>query len=222
MISFRHIELSRTLTWDDNHRINELVIENQSFMRRVCSALSGSDDESLSISVNDKPATIGKEADTIFNPVNLDFNNRRAIATLLKMLAKTSVSEEFYLSTNAFKTKVVDYLNKLIDSESFVFGVEADEFSLDAIAKAVNLHIVSDDDDYIELLTDYMSMMVELAGVKIFVFINLRQFITNDELIRLVHNINNHDIDVMLVEGKDAGKIDDVSRIVIDADLDEI
>lgn len=222
MITFHHLNIEKTLRWNDGQHVNELVVENQLFARQLWQDLSTSDSSALSFSCNGKAMTIGKEVDVLFNPVNLNFNNRRAIATLLKLLVKTSTSEEFYLPTNNFKSRVIEYLNKLIDSESFVFDVEADDFTMDAIAKAVNLHIVSDDDDYIELLTDYMSMMVELAGVKLFVFINLRAIATEGELDRLMHNLANHDVDIMLVETKDMGKISVADRIVIDADLVEI
>ena len=93
---------------------------------------------------------------------------------------------------------------------------------IDSLAKAANLHIVGDEDDFVELVTDYMAMMADLTGIKLFVFINLRSLITEDELGRLRHNLNNHQIDVLLVESLDRGVIDGVSRIVVDEDVCEI
>lgn len=219
---FRHVDIDQSLSWDENHHINELIIENQPFMRKMIAGLVDADNQDLSISEKSKHYVMGKEIDVIFNPLDLNFNNRRAMATLLKMLVKTSLSEDFYMSTNNLKTKIVKYLDKVVDADNFIFDVETDDFTLDSIAKAINIHIVSDDDDFIELLTDYMSMMVELAGVKLFVFVNLRMYITDGELARLTHNIDNHQLDVLLIEGKDFGKISCADRIIIDTDSSEI
>jgi len=194
--TFHHLKLDKTLSWSENHHLNELIIENPIFLRELVTDLIDPADSVASIACGEKVYAPGKELDLIFNPLKLDFNNRRALATLLKMLVKTSVSEDFYLSTNRLKTKIVQYLDKIVDAENFIFEVDTDDFTLDAIAKSINIHIVSDDDDYIELLTDYMAMMAELAGAKLFIFLNLRMFITSDELTRFVHNLNNHQLDI--------------------------
>ena len=182
------------------------------------------EDPSRQISVTEKGESLHfeKDIDVILNPVKLDFNNRRAMTTLLKLLVKTSLSEDFYLSTNSLKSKIIKYLDGVVGAEDFEFEVSTNDFMIDSLAKAANLHIVGDEDDFVELITDYMAMMADLTGIKLFVFVNLRSLITEDELGRLRHNLNNHQINVLLVENLDRGVIDGVSRIVVDEDACEI
>ena len=219
---FSHTELNGELEWTDVQHINELVIESPVFLRSVLRDLST--DEAIGVRFTDKGKSIdvAKSIDVICNPLDLHFNNRRAMATLLKLLVKASLSDELYMETNAFKSRVIKYLDQVVDSENFVFEVAADDFAIDNIAKAVNLHIVDDEDDFVDLLTDYMSMMAELAGVKLFVFLNLRTMLTDGELARLIGNINNHQLDIFLIEGHQFGMVEGCGRIIVDVDLCEI
>lgn len=220
---FRHQSFSKTLEWTEDIHFCELVIESPKLLRQVLRDFSIVDEVGqVCISDNDVTLNFDKDCDVIFNPLKLDFNNRRAMATLLKLLVKASLSENFYLETSKFKTHIIKYLGELVDSESFNFEVTTDEFGIDAIAKAVSLHIVGDEDDFVELLTDYMAMMAELASIKIFIFINLRSLLSDEELGRLRHNLSNHQLDILTIENYDLGTLEGVPRIVIDKDLCEI
>lgn len=220
---FAHIDLQKELNWDENHHLNELVIESPIFLRKILRGLANQDaDSGVSFTEQGEAMNFAKEIDVVYNPLHLDFNNRRAMSTLLKMLVKTSLSEDFYTETNEFKARVVRYLDKIVDSENFVFEVTTGDFALDDIAKAVNIHIVDDEDDFVELLTDYMSMMAELAGIKLFVFLNLRTILLDEEMERLIINLKNHQLDVLLIESRQVVKLSDAERIIIDSDLCEL
>ena len=93
---------------------------------------------------------------------------------------------------------------------------------MDSIAKAVSIHIVGDEDDFVELLTDYVSMMADLANIKLFVFVNLRLLLSDEDVERLRHNLDNHQINVLLLEGMAQERLKDVPRWLIDRDLCEI
>ena len=220
---FRHQALNKQLEWKPSQHLCELVVESPTFLRQLLRDLTV-EDPSRQISVTEKGESLHfeKDIDVILNPVKLDFNNRRAMTTLLKLLVKTSLSEDFYLSTNNLKSKIIQYLDGVISAEDFEFEVSTNDFMIDSLAKAANLHIVGDEDDFVELITDYMAMMADLTGIKLFVFFNLRSLITEKELDRLRHNLSNHQIDVLLVENLDRGALEGVSRIVIDEDSCEI
>ena len=220
---FQHRQLEKTLEWTENNHLCELVIESPVFLRQVLKEFNNTDEKhSLSFTEAEKLLSFENDIGVICNPLKLDFNNRRATTTLLKMLVKSSLSETFYLETSKLKSKIVKYLGSLIDNENFNFEVVSDDFSIDDLAKATSLHIVGDEDDFIELITDYMTMMTELASTKMFIFMNLRSLLTEDELIRLRRNLDNRQINVLMVEDVDRGKLDGVQRIIVDKDRCEV
>lgn len=223
MIRFGHQDIIGEMLWDENCHLNEIVIENPKFLRKIISDLAlQSFENGLSLTEDGKPLKFVSEIDIIFNPLKLDFNNRRALTTLFKLLVKSSVSEEKYMETNQFKTEILKYFASLVDSENFNFEVEPGVFEIDSLAKAINLHIVGDEDNFVELICDYMSMMAELVGTKLFVFVNLRQFLEKKEIAQLIGNMKNHQLQALLIESCDYGKITGVERLVVDKDLCEI
>ncbi len=221
---FRHQLLNRQLEWTETVHCCELVVESPRFLRRLIKDFSLVDESNrISVVEQGKALKFDRDVDLIFNPLHLDFNNRRVTTTLLKMLVKTSLSEDFYMSTNSFKAKIIRYLDRIVDAENFAFEVSAvDDFTIDAIARAVNLHIVGDEDDFVSLLIDYLSMMAELARIKLSVFVNLRSLLTGDELLRFCHDLDNHQLNVLLLENRDFGKMSGAPRIIIDRDDCEI
>ena len=195
---FRHQALNKQLEWKPSQHLCELVVESPTFLRQLLRDFTV-EDPSRQISVTEKGESLHfeKDIDVILNPVKLD-------------------------STNSLKSKIIKYLDGVVGAEDFEFEVSTNDFMIDSLAKAANLHIVGDEDDFVELITDYMAMMADLTGIKLFIFVNLRSLIAEDELGRLRHNLNNHQIDVLLVENLDRGVIDGVSRIVVDEDACEI
>lgn len=219
----RHTNLERELEWSETQHLCELVIENPKFLREVIKDLTISEEEKeVSITEDGKPLNFDKNIDVIFNPLKLDFNSKRAMTTLLKLLVKTSISEDFYLTTNNLKTKIVKYLGEVVDAGDFEFEISTDDFTIDSIAKAVSIHIVGDEDDFVELLTDYVSMMAELANIKMFAFVNLRLLMSDSDIKRFHHNLDNHQINALLLEGSAQERLRDVPRWLVDQDLCEI
>lgn len=218
-----HLNLERELKWMETQHLCEFVIENPKFFREIVKDLTISEEEKeLSITVDGKILNYDKDLDVVFNPLKLDFNSKRAMTTLLKLLLKTSTSENFYLATNKLKTKIVKYFSEIVSAGDFEFEVSADDFTMDSIAKAISIHIVGDEDDFVELITDYVSMMTDLVNIKLFVFVNLRSFMSSKELKRLHHNLNNHQIDVLLLENTSREKLEDMPQLLVDEDLCEI
>lgn len=221
MITLKCPGFEQELFWDENNHACELIIENQKYFRKIIKEFyfHPNDNYTVSLTSNGKALKFNDDVDLIINPIKLDFGNRKAMTNLLKILVKTSLSENYYLETNKLKTKIVQYLNTLIDSEDFYFEVTTEDFSLDQIAKAINFHVVDNEEDFVELLTNYLEMMSELAKTKLFIFIALRSFITNEEINRFCKNISNHQINVLFIEDQTRDKIPEISRMTIDADL---
>ena len=221
---FTYSKIEQYLEWGNGVSVNEIIIESPSILRDLLGDLvQDSSSKSANFLENGHLLEIKRDIDIIFNPFKLDFNNRRAMATLLKMLVKASISDGFYEETNQFKSRVLQYLDSIVDSENFIFEVGAkDDFSIDSIAKAVNLRIIGDNDDFCELLIDYMSMMVELSEVKMFIFVGLRPLLEDREFKQFIRNVEDRQINVLLIESRISPKIKRCGRIIVDADFCEL
>ena len=165
---FVHELFSKSIEWNEYNHVSELVIESPSLFRSIIKDFTtNNEDKKLNLLDTKKPLKFETDIEVIFNPMKLDFNNRRAITALLKNMLRASLSEDFYLPTNELKTRIVKYISEIIDSENYIFEVESSDFMIDSIAKATDIHIVGDEDNFVELLTDYVSMMTELVHTKL-------------------------------------------------------
>lgn len=218
-----HPRIESELEWSETTRVWELVAENPKFLRLLLKDFSNhSDDRGINFIANGQPLKFETDVELIVNPFKLDFNNRRAMTTLLKILLKTSNNEETYLETAEVKAKILQYIEHVIDASRLDFEVATSDFLVDALAKAVNIHIIGDEDNFTQLLIDYMLMMRELSGVKIFVFAHLRSMLTPEELAAFINSASGRQLNILLIESHDKSPLKNTPRILIDQDLCEI
>ena len=217
-------DMSHELIWDEDQHVHEIVIESPSYWCKIIRDLLAHDESGTGVSLTSggKVLKFDEEIDIIFNPVDLDFNKRQVMLNLIKSLTQTGKNEDNYLATQELKAKVASYIIDLIECEHFNFSVSTDEFSLMQLAKVVGLHIESNEESLCEQILDYLEVMHTLAGTKLHIFVNLRSFLRLDDLNDIIHEINNRQLDVLLLESSQKEKIDNVPMYIIDKDLCEI
>lgn len=211
------------LWWDEECHVNELVLENLQCFRQVIHDLYHKNEEpQIMFNKSGQSLEIGSEVDIIVNPMTLNFNNRQVMLALIKTMNQQALTENNYLTTCELKSEIIRYLNTLIDDLHYNFEISVDEILLTTIFKAANLQIIADHDQLIEFLLDYMIMMSELVKTKLFVWINLGDYLLDDEKKKLCHEIDNRQLDVLLLENRQKWKKCVKNRLIIDEDWCEI
>ena len=74
----------------------------------------------------------------------------------------------------------------------------------------------------IEKLIDYMSLVRDLDRDKLFVFVNLRSWFTDNEVSLFVKTVLAHKYRILLIDNCEYPKLENERRIIIDRDLCEI
>ena len=218
-----HPRIEQAVEWTEKVRVWELVVESPEFLRGILRDFSEHHAErDVNFLVGGKSLKFETEVEFIMNPFKLDFNSRQATTALMKILLKTSSDEGMYLETSQMKTKILQYVEHIIATSHLDFEVTTSDFLIDALAKAVNVHIVGDEDDFTQLLIDYMLMMRDLVGVKVFVFAHLRSVLSQAELEAFIGDVSGRQLNMLLIESTDKDPIFGSGRIVIDRDLCEI
>lgn len=224
-IIFRHLDYRKELVWSEEQHLAALVIENPINLRNFLMALINGDNEETPFSFisSEKVLEIGVEVDVLLDPLQLNFNNRRAITALLKRLTQAASSEDFYLRTGEIKSSIAKYLDDLIDAGDYGFMASVDEeLSVEGLAKLANLKIGGLGVDYVETLVNYLTMMTELVETELFIIYGLGALLSGEELARLCHDAENHQINLLLVGPCNNEKLRGIPKIVIDGDGCEI
>ncbi|MBQ6449615.1 type II-A CRISPR-associated protein Csn2 [bacterium] len=211
------------LVWTSTQHVNELIVENSQFFRRIIQDFYQHEDDGSGISLIDQGQALdfASDIETVINPTQLDFNNRRVTLNFFKLLTQASLNENNYLPTQELKATLASYLVDLVESTQINFQIGTDDFALTQLAKAVNLHLISDE-NFLTRLIEYQEVMRELGKVKLTVWINLRSFLTNEQLQQLLAANNERELNALLLESTPRQPIRSLPRMIIDKQLCQI
>lgn len=198
--------------------VNVLVVENKITLSYVieniwkqCNGQEG--DFVLS---ENKMIKIDKEMEVIINPFDLNFNNKKIISALYSNLSEKA--NELIEEKAELNSKIINFLDKIILSESYA-GIEfALDFSWNDLFKMYNIKI---DDNYNSLLnrmTEYIKLITNFCGIKVLCIINIKTYLSEQELSELYACANHNKIFLLLIEASESEKLFNEKIIIIDED----
>ena len=169
-----------------------------------------------------KDITISKDVALVHSPFMLDFEQRKLMTRIQSDLNQLSMSPEHYESTAGIQTALQDYLQEL--EADYIVPLQWDvEISAANIAKAANLGIMTDGLSLSERVLLFLHVSSALKVAKYFVFVNLRPFLTTEQMRDLLHEARLKKYYLLLIEGKDMPRCDNCERrLTIDDSLCEI
>jgi len=204
--------------------VNILVIENQkAFSDFIFDliAISEGKNSDVILSKNFEEIKFDKVVDVVTDIANVDCNNKRVISRLYSKLNEIAFYEENYMLTQELTSKINQYLLKI--TENLPCGVYFDEnVELGTLFKSVSLKIETDNKKILEKLCDYIEIMTEFCEIQLFIFVNLKSFLSLDELQEFYKFISYKKVSVLIVENVLREKIKCENIKLIDGDLCEV
>ena len=201
--------------------IFSLIIENKKLYRKVIEDLINNisiDDGNIILSENNKLIVPEKEIFVFSDYFNFDVN-KFVLNKYYKELKNLS-ENEFFDETVEIKETLRNYVTKLIENE---YSVKLEEdLDISQILKAFGIKFQRNEDLLLNLF-EWIKILNELLGYEIFFFINLENFLSNDELVEFSKFILYNKYRVVFLENFNRNKLfDDDNLIIIDNDLCEI
>lgn len=207
-----------------NDVVNTLVIENRelfiSFIKQLYIEMS-TEEGKIILQDELKELSFNKYAELIIDPFAIDPNNAKNLKKLYERIIKNSSNEEIYEKRLVFENILKDYVEEIV----FLSDYELiyDNLDYQNIFKAVNLHIDTETKNLASMIIDYMRISSDLSGTKLFIFVNLDNFLTDEDLIELQNFISYNNIIVFCLQNQLNRKlIENENLRIIDEDLCEI
>lgn len=208
----------------NNEYINCLEVENKNYFYKIVKELNNiangemenniifTDNESNEINIINK-------INIIIDYFNIDFNSKKILSLINKKInSSISVNDKDNLSKLYNKIKKI-YIPILNDMD---LNIDINnDFDLDLIVKLLNVSIKNKDNilDNLFLLTDIEH---ELSISKLLVFVNLKQYLNEQELIELYKYLLYNNIVVLLIDSQAYGVCNEYEKkIIIDNELEE-
>lgn len=204
--------------------INTLVIENRelfiSFIKQLHIEMS-TEEGKIILQDDLKELSFKKYAELIIDPFTLDPNNVKNLKKLYEKIIDNSSNEEIYEKRLVFENVLKDYIEEIVFSSDY--ELIYDSLDYQNIFKAVNLHINTEANNLTSMIIDYIRISSDLTGTKLFIFVNIDNFLTDADLIELQNFICYNNIIVFCLQNQLKRKlIENENLRIIDEDLCEI
>ena len=205
----------------ENKSIFSLIIENKKLYRKIIEDLINNisiDDGNIILSKNNKLIVPEKEIFVFSDYFNFDVN-KFVLNKYYKELKNLS-ENDFFDETLEIKEVLRNYVTKLVENE---YSIKLEEdLDISQILKAFGVKFQRNEDLLLNLF-EWIKILNELLGYEIFFFINLENFLSNDELVEFSKFILYNKYRVVFLENFNRNKLfDDDNLIIIDNDLCEI
>lgn len=214
-------EINSVITIEQG-RINSLIVENQGLLYRLIDDIHNQlqkRDGKAVLSQNDEVLDIYKNIELLTDVYNIDLNSKSIISKITDELTKKAVDEVHYESTMKLISSLQTYFEDLVwdmDCE-----ISCNEINAKQLIKTFNFEVVQDTVNLSEQILKYVELVRQFLGEKLFIFVNFRGFVENEQYQYLVDTLNEHGFQVLFVDNKEYPMLLDENRLVIDIDLCE-
>lgn len=213
--------ISEVIEWKDfNSHI--LYIENKQFLnefiRNTMDYLNDGESNYIRI-INDKEIEISKSVQLIIDPFSISVNNKDVQKYIEDTIIKEMQLESFMddLDFSSLKEFITDHIVTLpIDIEV------TENYNYKSLLKLFSIDIYDNEGSLLENIETYIKAMSEINLKDLFIFINLKQYLTEEEFNLLVLQMKYEEIPVLFVENMQESTESDLKVTIIDEDLCEI
>ena len=196
------------------------VLENPhvfaEFLQDFQNQISGSE-ESFALSEGEKEYKLSKVVDYVMDPFSLDFNKK---AILNKLYAKMNVlGDEMVQEKAEVNASMLRILETILEELPYQNVEYQYDFAWQELFKLYGVKINCEYESLIEKLTEYIKISSTLAGFGVLLLVNVKNYLTKEEIKELYQQAAYSKTKLLLVEGQEREKLEGEKITIIDKDL---
>lgn len=218
-----HSELSGELL-KDKTIFTEWIIESPELFARYLQELYGQYakcEGKFVLSQDIKELDISKYVEIITDPFAVDLNGRKIINKLYTELNELSKTEMMYTKTLQLAQHIQEYLLDLESNTNHILQFNS-EMDVTGLLKTMDVKIEDCTEKFFERLVCYIKNVIGVLSVKVFVFINLRSYLTDNQMEELIQEITYQEVHALFIENQERTCLKGGIRYIIDKDGCEI
>lgn len=208
---------------DLDDKINTIIIENTIEYRKIVNSFINE------LNVKDGNILLSKDIEllmpdkylfTFYDYFSFDIN-KYALNKFYKKLKEISMLE-YLPETSNLKNKIEEYVYKITEEYDLYLDISCD-LDIIEILKSLNVKIKQYDKLSLDKIINYMNIISEIFNIKHFVFISVKNYFTEKEILDFYKYIIYNEFNVVLVEPNNVKTIQTKEKTyIIDKDLCEI
>lgn len=214
-----NIDLGYQLVFQDG-KVLEWIIESPALFQRYAYDLlqqSKAEEGKFVLSDKDKEMSISKSMEIVLNPFDIDMNDKRILRKIYGDLSELAYDSESFILTQELLQKLQGYFYELEQKSGYPLEID-NEIDISAIFKAINVKVETESENLLEKLCEYIKIIAEVLRKKIFVFINLRSYLTDEQMEQLIEMANYNEINVLPIENCQRDFLNNCTYVIVDKD----
>ena len=126
-----------------------------------------------------------------------------------------------YTKTLELTQRIQEYILQLEENTNHILQFN-DEMDISGLLKMMDVKIEDSEDFFFERLCSYIKNAVNVLGVRLFAFVNLRSYLTDEQMQELIKEIIYQEIQALFIENQERTCLKGGMRYIIDKDYCEI
>ena len=178
-----------------------IISESPSRFYSMVSALNaqvGGDEGEFVFSEDGMDISPEKSGEIITDLFNFDLNDKKIINLLYKKIEKNFNFGKHIVKFNELNSLAENFLGDLFFD--LPFSLTFEEAGVVDYLKLFSVKIEKSYESFLEKIVCYINVLVELKGCRFVIFVNLKSFLSDDDLRMLYSHCRNEKISVLLVE----------------------
>jgi CRISPR-associated protein Csn2 len=159
---------------------------------------------------------LDKCADFVLNPFDLDINGKRFYTKFLQELQELS-RENNYEDFIELNSNTLQYIEKITESLPYMITYDT-EIAETALYKLYNVKIEDDCNTLAEKIDNYVKISQQLLNTKIIFFVNLKDYISVNDLIEVYKEFYYNKIHLIIIEARKNDSIEGEYGVIVDKD----
>lgn len=210
------------IEFEENH-LSSLILENQKtfldFVSDLQEQIEGVEGETV-LSEDATPIPLSDRVVLVTNFVPFTLSTKEILTALVKRLEKIATSPGRY----GHLKEIFDQVKRFVSDCALELPqeIEVGKLSAGSLFKACGIALVEDDLSLMEKILVYMKLVRELLGERLFVFVNVRSFLDDATMDKLVDDIFGNKFQVLLVESTARKLLQGERRLLVDENFCEI
>ena len=203
----------------EENKVNVFIIEDPTVLVEVVYSLSeqceGQEGEFV-LSEENKVLNISKNVSFVKEPFSIDCNNRKILTKLYQELEREGITGVEEMQGDFYKS-YISYITNLCQKSDFLLTF-VDKPELQDILKLAEVKIDVQTQSILEKVIEYIKISSNLLKQNIFVFLNLKLFLTEQEIEELYKECFYRKVHLILIEATYQMKRAEEKICVIDKD----
>lgn len=207
----------------DDGKVLCLEIENKKYFYRFIKDLKtisiGSSNENITFYEEDKEINLAGKLKLVINYFDLEFDNKKTSNDIVKYINNNIDEEEKYKLSQEI-LKIIKIYKKILNEFDIPLTVE-ENLSVETMTKNLKITL-NEKTDLLENILLLIDLEKAIKSNELLVFINLKQYLTKEELNELYKYSLYNKIKIMLVDSQSYGiTLNYEKKLIIDDNLEE-